>query len=255
MKKRIIQVRNLKIGEGRTKICVPVMPDSFPELPTALEALSKIPYDLVEWRADYYAEVNDEESCREAMRMIRSAIGDRPLLFTYRTKAEGGLGSSDREVYRRILFQAVQTGEADLIDVEYTSVKETDRPGMNELLHSQNTAVIGSCHMFGQTPSVDEMVRILCGMQSAGADITKLAVMPETRLDVLRLMEAAVLMEETFGDRPCITISMGQYGALSRVGGCLTGNAVTFAAGAVSSAPGQLSAGETDTILRILEPV
>ena len=255
MKKRIIQVRDLKIGEGRTKICVPVMPECFGDLPKALEPLAEIPYDMVEWRADHYTDMADADSCAEAIQLIRRVIGNKPLLFTCRTKAEGGQGSNDREDYRRIILQAALTEGIDLIDVEGFSLKEKELSEMIGLLHGQNVTVIGSCHMFEQTPPVEEMVRILCDLQKAGADITKLAVMPKTKTDVLRLMEAAVLMEETFGDRPCITVSMGGYGALSRVGGSLTGNALTFASGAVSSAPGQLSAGETDTILRILEPV
>ena len=254
MKKDIIQVRDLKIGEGRTKICIPLMPECFQDLPQALEALSEIPYDLVEWRADYYKDAEDEKSCREAIRMIRSAIGNKPLLFTYRTRAEGGLGSDDPAVYRSMVFRAVQSGEADLIDLEYGFLKGKEQHDTIDLLHRENAAVIGSGHMFDRTPHVEEMVRILCDLQNAGADITKLAVMPKTRTDVLRLMEAAVLMEETFGDRPCITISMGGYGVLSRIGGYLTGNALTFAAGTASSAPGQLSAVETDGIVRILEP-
>ena len=254
MKKNTLQVRNLKIGEGRTKICVPIMPGCFQDLPRTLVVLKKVPYDLVEWRADHYSDAEGEESFRKAVRMIRSAVGNKPLLFTYRTKAEGGLGSDDPAVYRRMVFRAVQSGEADLIDLEYGFLKGKEQHDTIDLLHRENTAVVGSSHMFDRTPSVDEMVRILCDLQNAGVDVTKIAVMPRTRTDVLRLMEAAVLMEETFGDRPCIAISMGGYGALSRISGCLTGNAVTFAAGTASSAPGQLSAIETDGIIRVLEP-
>ena len=82
-------------------------------------------------------------------------------------------------------------------------------------------------------------------------DITKLAVMPKCRRDVLRLLEAAVEMEEEKGDRPCITMSMGNLGMISRIAGSLTGSALTFGTAGRASAPGQFSAKEAAEFLRM----
>ena len=47
-------VRNVKIGEGIPKICVPVVGVNAEEIRKEAEALLSIPADLVEWRADWY---------------------------------------------------------------------------------------------------------------------------------------------------------------------------------------------------------
>lgn len=83
-------------------------------------------------------------------------------------------------------------------------------------------------------------------------DITKIAVMPRRRLDVLELLVAAVEMEEVHGDRPCVTMSMGGLGVISRVSGGFSGSAITFGTVGRSSAPGQLPAEKLEDILRIL---
>lgn len=81
-------------------------------------------------------------------------------------------------------------------------------------------------------------------------DITKIAVMPRTRQDVLTLLSVAVEMEEHLGDRPCVTMAMGPLGVLTRISGSLTGNAITFGTCGAASAPGQLPCNELADILQ-----
>ena len=76
-----------------------------------------------------------------------------------------------------------------------------------------------------------------------GGDVVKLAVMPETGEDVLRLMAASLDMRERYADRPFVTMSMGPMGAVTRISGGLTGSAITFGTAGEASAPGQLPAG------------
>ena len=70
---------------------------------------------------------------------------------------------------------------------------------------------------------------------------------------VLELLKAAVRMETCEGDRPCITMSMGRMGLISRIAGSFTGSAVTFATAGRASAPGQIPAREMAGILRALD--
>ena len=59
---KTVQVRNLVIGEGRPKICIPVMGSTTETLKEAAgHAMKKHP-DLIEWRWDYSRVfVNPEE--------------------------------------------------------------------------------------------------------------------------------------------------------------------------------------------------
>ena len=52
--KQIVTVRNLTIGEGMPKICVPIVETTEEAIIKRAEELMEYPVDLVEWRADYF---------------------------------------------------------------------------------------------------------------------------------------------------------------------------------------------------------
>ena len=76
-------------------------------------------------------------------------------------------------------------------------------------------------------------------MEQAGADILKMAVMPNNSRDVIRMMERTLSWNEK-SDRPMITMSMGKLGGVSRMCGELTGSCMTFGSVTAASAPGQI---------------
>ena len=51
-------------------------------------------------------------------------------------------------------------------------------------------------------------------MQTLGADIPKIALMPTYKKDVLTLLEATLEMSEQYADRPIITMSMAGTGVV-----------------------------------------
>lgn len=200
-------------------------------------------YDLVEWRADFYEGIEQRGVREEALRMIRDSIGERPLLFTFRTAAEGGNRLISDEDYFALNEAAAKSGLTDMVDIEVN--RDEDRA--KELavkLRGLGVYALGSYHDFEKTPPFQEMVDRLCRMQELGMDITKLAVMPLERRDVLELLRAAEHMETVCGDRPCVTMSMGRLGVLSRFAGGLTGSAITFGTAGKASAPGQTTAAQ-----------
>lgn len=241
---RTVCAGGMTFGGGSVRICVPVVARREEELEAALSALKKSreDYDLVEFRADYYP-LPDPGSVRRVIGRVKEASGDAPLLFTYRTAEEGGAGHiSDRE-YRDMNLTAASFG-ADLVDVQLQWA-DSDMPGRRELigeLQKKGAAVIGSYHDFQGTPPAEEMVRKLARMQILGFDITKIAVMPKDREDVLELMFASVSMREGWADRPYVTMAMGDIGRISRAAGSFTGSCITFGSLTESSAPGQIPA-------------
>ena len=88
-------------------------------------------------------------------------------------------------------------------------------------------------------------------MQELGADLPKIAVMPQCKKkDVLTLLAATEEMVHGYADRPIITMSMAKDGAVSRMCGEVFGSALTFGTVGQTSAPGQI---ETEKLREILK--
>lgn len=251
MEKKVVKIRDLEIGSGLPKICIPLVAKNREELEKELEKLQDLPYDLVEWRTDFYENAEQEEVMQEALRLIRRYLGYRPVLFTFRTAAEGGNRAISDEDYFRLNLAAARSRMVDIVDVEIYRDEEMTQV-LVKALHKQGVYVLGSNHDFNKTPGKEEIVRRLCRMQELDVDITKIALMPEKKQDVLELLAAAVEMEESYGDRPCVTMSMGKSGMISRVAGAFSGSAITFGAAGKTSAPGQIPAEKLNDILHIL---
>lgn len=262
--KKTVKIRNITLGDGMPKICVPIVAADEKELADQLSLLANAPHDLVEFRADAFAGITDESILKKVLQQMREKIKDTPLLFTYRTPKEGGRETADSntaergpdaggQAYLLLNKAAAETGLVDLVDVEYYTLAGAEPSGQMRScireLQEMGVKVVGSSHDFAGTPPEEEMIRTLTAMQELGVDVTKLAVMPHSRQDVVRLIRAAVLMEEQYADRPCVTMSMGQIGMITRMIGCFSGSAITFAAAGKSSAPGQISAVEMARIL------
>ncbi|MCR5229562.1 MAG: type I 3-dehydroquinate dehydratase [Solobacterium sp.] len=251
MEKIIVQVRNVAIGEGQPKICIPLTGKTEGEIRSSLRAVLKSRPDLIEWRADDFRQVHDEESVLNMLSEIRSAAGDIPILFTVRTKKEGGHASFDADEYVTLNRAVCRSGDADMIDCELFSGEETAAEVIANA-HEYDVRVVLSNHDFQKTPGRDELVGRMCRMQELGGDILKIAVMPASREDVLTLLEATSVMYGTYAVQPLITVSMSPAGVISRICGESFGSAVTFASAAEPSAPGQLDAA---VLRKILEEI
>ena len=246
-----IQIRNTIIGTGRPKICIPLVDETLEGLERSAAALRAFPCDLVEWRADFFEKEADPVCRKEALSLLRELLPGTPLLFTIRTKEEGGMYQKDRAEYVRAILEVIQTGLADLVDAELSCGEDR----MKEILqaaHEKKLFVVGSRHNFVSTPPKEELVGTMRRMQTLVCDLVKYAVMPQCERDVLTLLDASLTMKEQYPDTPVITMSMGRLGAVSRICGELSGSAVTFGSAGASSAPGQLPADRLAEILNCL---
>lgn len=249
---KTVTVRKIEIGAGRPKICVPIAEREEEEILSAAREIRTSPADMVEWRADWFDGISDPERARGVLERLRNTLGEIPLLFTFRTSGEGGEKEIDVPAYVRLNGSAARSGMADLVDVEaFTESGAAEK--IIEEAHSAGVRVIASNHDFYKTPSREEIISRLVKMQDMGADIAKIAVMPQSRKDVLTLLSATEEMTSEYAQIPVITMSMGALGAISRVCGETFGSAVTFGAVGRGSAPGQLGAGELETVLSILQ--
>ena len=246
-----IMIRGVAIGEGIPKICVPIVGKTREEIIKAAEEIRTLPVDVVEWRADWYEEIFEADVVLDVLQELRRILGEFPLLFTFRTKKEGGEKEIDEKNYRILNQLVVESGLADLIDVEVFSGDEV----VNDLVrtaHENGVKVIGSNHDFEKTPSKEEIIRRLQKMQELDVDLPKIAVMPRKKEDVLTLLAATEEMNRKYADRPIITMSMAGDGIISRLCGEVFGSALTFGAAGQASAPGQIGVKELRQILTIL---
>lgn len=246
-----VRIRNVTIGKGRPKICVPIVSPTLEEIIREAGSFSSIPIDLAEWRADWYEDVFNMAKLLDTARALRESLGEIPLLFTFRTKTEGGAKAISDEQYKALNIAIIESGCADLIDVEIFS-KKAVAGEIISAAHAGKVTVIGSNHDFHQTPSQGEIVKRLCHMRKAGADIPKIAVMPQSEQDVLTLLSATLEMSRQHADCPIITMSMAKTGLISRLAGETFGSAVTFGAASKASAPGQIGVKELAQALDII---
>lgn len=246
-----IKIRNTEFGAGIPKICVPIVGVTRDEIITEAKTFDSIPVDIVEWRADWFEGVFDFTQVESVLIELRKILGNIPLLMTFRTAREGGEKTIEGTAYAELNLKAARTGLVDLIDVEAFTGDQIVKQIIDGA-HAAGVKVITSNHDFSKTPEKDDIISRLRRMQELGADIPKIAVMPQSKKDVLTLLSATEEMVRKYADRPIITMSMAGTGVISRLCGEVFGSCLTFGASKKASAPGQMGVNDLNTILQLL---
>ncbi len=245
----IVEIQGVKIGKGMPKICVPLVGETNQELIAQAMKASQCDCDLVELRIDHYEEIKKTDRVIEVLHRIRECVSV-PIMFTFRTYEEGGKVCISNEDYTNLYQNVIEDGAVDLVDLQLLLGEEMVCP-LIEMAKQKGIKVVLSNHDFKKTPDTKEMIERLLRMQEFGADIVKIAVMPEEKQDVLRLMEAVMYVNENSNITPVVGISMGEMGMPSRILGHWFGSAITFGVVDKSSAPGQLSIKELRQLLEL----
>ena len=246
-----VNVRGCPIGEGRPKTILPIVEGTEAAILEKAVQFSTLPADCVEWRVDHFDDARTPGAVARCLAMLRVALKDKLLLVTFRTKTEGGEQALSHPEYLAFLSLILDTDCADLLDIEFFTAG-ADLPKLVEQAHSAGVAVVCSSHDFAKTPPRAELVERMVQMQQAGADLPKVAVMPQSRIDVLELLAATAEMADLHPETPVITMSMGTLGAVSRLAGETFGSAMTFANPGQASAPGQVSLDIVNEVLDAL---
>jgi len=246
-----LEIRGLTIGTGTPKVIVPIVGKTQQEILADATQIIAFAPDLIELRADFYDEVLSNKGLKDTLRKLRATAQNIPLIFTIRTSSEGGNIQISDEKYSDLLKFIANTGEADIIDVELFRC-EGKIIELVDAIHDRNGLVIMSNHDFHATPEKTEIVSRLRKMQDAGADLLKIAVMPQSTEDVIVLMDATNEMVTHYAQKPLITMSMGGLGAISRLAGEVFGSSMTFGSVGKSSAPGQIPVSELRNCLKTI---
>ncbi|MDO4273006.1 MAG: type I 3-dehydroquinate dehydratase [Eubacteriales bacterium] len=246
-----IQIKSLTIGEGIPKVCVPLTSSTWEALCEEVRNAVRAGADLIEWRADFYEDLMDIEKTSETLRNLSDILGQIPLLFTIRTKKEGGSCQISTLDYVNLNVAAANTGRADLIDVEVFGNEAEKRELIHTLQHT-GAKVIASSHDFSKTDSRQVLLERFQKMDATGADILKMAVMPHEFDDVAALMQVTSTMGKEYTEKPLIAMSMGSMGSISRISGENFGSCITFGIVGAASAPGQFPVKELRMMLEAL---
>ena len=248
---KTVKVRDIEIGAGAPKIIVPIVGKTKEEIIAEAKTFDSIPVDVVEWRVDWFEGVFDFAQVKDVLTDLREVLGNTPILMTFRTSKEGGEKAIDDKAYAELNLNAAKSGLVDLIDVEIFTGDAVVREIIDGA-HAAGVKVVASNHDFHKTPAKSDIIYRLRKMQDMGADIPKIAVMPQNKRDVLTLLAATEEMVTDYADRPIITMSMAGTGVISRLCGEVFGSSMTFGAAGKASAPGQMGVNDLNTVLGLL---
>lgn len=232
-------VKNCMIGEGIPKICVPITGKTREQILSQAEEAVRAGADMAEWRIDLWEEDNRLAYVEEVLFALDKVLQDVPLLFTVRSADEGGALHISPEDQAALIERAAASTKVDLADVEYLRSPAV-MARLIRHLHARGVMTVASHHDFEVTGTREELLDVLKTLDESGADILKLAVMPQTEEDVDRLMDTVSEMTRTYTQRPVIAMSMGDLGQISRIRGEAYGSSLTFGTAGQASAPGQL---------------
>lgn len=236
-----ICVRGRPLGDGTLPVIItPLVGKTQAGILDEVAAIVPKKPDLLEWRVDFFERIGEPQAVVETALAIRRAAHDIPVLLTRRNVTEGGNPIPIGEPQVLAMYVAACEAECvELIDYELSNAQE-DFKRLRDVSSAHGITMIASYHNFQMTPDAATLDGKFAAAEKAGADVAKVAVMPQNPNDVLALLEATSRASQAIR-LPLITMSMGGVGSLSRMMGWVYGSAATFAVGKSSSAPGQVA--------------
>ncbi|MCH7333173.1 type I 3-dehydroquinate dehydratase [Acinetobacter modestus] len=208
--------------------------------------------DLAEFRIDLLDFAADSKQVIALGHELKKFLGDKPMIATIRTHNEGGkLTISDAD-YGKTYQAYLKQPFMDMLDVEMFRDQQVVKNTV-KLAHDKKVLIVMSNHDFQKTPNEDEIVKRLLKQDELGADILKIAVMPQSKQDVFTLMNATLKVSQQ-SKKPLLTMSMGKLGTISRIATANMGASFSFGMIGEASAPGQIDVTQLKQFLKTVQP-
>ena len=240
-----IEIKGVIIGEGKPKVCVPIVESHDEAILNKLKEFNELEVDMIELRIDFYENIHQEDALRNLFLNIAALQIQKPVILTIRTAAEGGEVEIDPKDYFNVYKLAVEANAFDIYDVEL-ALGTNMAIELRTLIHDAGKYMLMSSHNFDRTPEVDSLMQKFRSMDSLEA------VMPEDYQDLLNLLSFTVQAKHEYAQKPIVTMSMSSIGLTSRLVGEQFGSAITFASVGKASAPGQIDYQELNQMLDII---
>ena len=220
--------------------CIPIIARDTEEALRKMATASPLA-DIVEVRLDLMDSF-------ELGPIIRSSV--KPVLITYRSEKDGGMGKADPDTAAGYLLSAIKEG-ANLIDLE---LDMPPRARKRVLEAKGGTRVIVSTHKNNGTPSRDELKRIFNESVGAGGDIVKIVTRASRWDDNFRVLDLIPEARDMGVD--IIAFCTGPLGRMSRIFSLLMGAHMTFTSiqKGEESADGQIPIMEMKELIEFFTP-
>lgn len=246
-----VHVGKTVFGAEKLVECVPVVATSRESLMNDLKKICALNPDLIEWRIDYYCDLENDAFLTDTLDEMLTITKDIPVLLTFRALSEGGYTEYPDALRLKVITTLVKTGHIDAVDTEL-SAEPSFVAAVRSLCKENGVKLILSWHNINETPSVDELVGYLVEEEAAGADIAKVSVQPNSFTDVIKLLTAAKIARGKL-NIPQITVSKDDIGVITRIFGQYLGSDLTFFSVAGSSTIGQVSLEDYRELCKLLE--
>lgn len=239
-------------GGRMPAICAPLVARTGAALAEEAAAVADLQPDLLEWRVDFFERIADTAAVLAAAQSVQQAARGIPILCTRRAEREGGQPIALDEAQVLALYEAI-AASGTVAALDYEMAHEAAHVAQaRELSRRHGLPLVLSFHDFHRTPADAELDARFTQAAQLGADVAKVAVMPQSMADVHRLLGATLRASERLAI-PVIAMSMGALGAVTRLCGGVYGSALTFAVGSKASAPGQIAIADVRAALAVLQ--
>ncbi|MDR0235140.1 type I 3-dehydroquinate dehydratase [Acinetobacter sp.] len=208
--------------------------------------------DLAEFRIDLLDFASNTQQVIALGHQLKQILGTKPMIATIRTHNEGGQLTITDVDYAKTYQAYLKQPFMDMLDVEMFR----DPQAVSNIVkqaHAKKVLIVMSNHDFKKTPNEDEIIQRLLKQDELGADILKIAVMPQNKQDVFTLMNATLKVSQQ-SKKPLLTMSMGKLGTISRIATANMGGSFSFGMIGEASAPGQIDVTQLKQLLKTVQP-
>jgi 3-dehydroquinate dehydratase/shikimate dehydrogenase len=177
-------------------------------------------------------------------------LANIPIILTIRRDVDGGYFTGGEGARVKLLANGMAYASADSrLNFAYVDIEDDfNVPSLEEAARTFGTKIIRSFH--NMNGIIDNIPAKIKSMQRAGDEIIKVALAAKSTADVLKLFQAS----KTFPNLNKILISMGHYGAYSRILAERFGSFLTYSAALseneTTAAPGQMDVRELAELYR-----
>ena len=189
----------------------------------SLPLLSQLSKDIaiIEFRADALSQ-HSIDSIQSQLQLLKKNTS-LPILFTLRSKREGGNFQNNEEMIFEILHMAIKE-ECAYIDMEIHWSKENIR---NLIKNKGKSKIIASFHNYEKTYTQKGLRHIARRCMYTKADIIRIGMTAQCIQDNMRVFELIDFINKKY-KTPIISYCMGDKGRISYVLGNNIGSAMTI---------------------------
>ena len=217
----------------KPEICIPTTGRTLAEITGEALKIAQAAPDLIEFRADYFKDAVFD-NIFAAISAIRRANPKTPIIFTFRSKKEGGVSHTPKKTRARILKAVINGRLCQICDIEQ-SLGTNTVSSLTARAKQKGVLTIISYHNFTRTPNLKKIAALWQNAARYNPDYIKIAAMAKRGADAALLWHAISALSRKSRIKP-VVVAMGEEGKITRA----AGTAITFAPLFAKGAPGQI---------------